>query len=589
MSMHLGRQYNMNGLKRFFLWTITIIIVVAISAIVAGFSFRAGLGTPIEQYQQSAVYAPKGVVATSQPLASQAGLTVLKNGGNAVDAAVTAAAVLSVVEPYMTGIGGDMFAMLWSEKEQRLIGIDGSGHAGSLLTIEEFGDRSKVDDEGAKSITLPGALAGWAKLLEAHGTITLAQALAPAIELAEVGFPISEVTANEWALFKGKLNWDLGARNTFLIDESRTPKVGEWFYNRDYANTLKLIAEHGPEVMYGGELGNKIASRIQDLGGFLTESDFANYNARWVEPISVSFKDYQLWELPPNGQGIAALEMLKILEPYNLKDMEHNSVNYLHHLIEAKKLAYADLERFVGDPEFMTVTPNQLLSDQVIANRRAKINANKAMERADPEPSLTTSETTYLSVADKNGNMVSFINSLAGSFGSGVVVPGTGFALQNRGVGLSMKRNRANTVAPGRRPFHTIIPGFVTKTNAQGQQKPWLSYGIVGGAQQPQAHVQVFLNMVLFDMNIQEAIDAPRFRHWEANKVSFEQAIPKDTVDKLIGMGHAPQNPFMATAQSFFLGNNRGLVFGGGQGVTKLEKGYVAGSDSRRDGVAAAH
>lgn len=269
--------------------------------------------------------------------------------------------------------------------------------------------------------------------------------------------------------------------------------------------------------------------------------------------------------------------------------MKHNSVEYLHHLIEAKKLAYADLEHFVGDPAFMQIKPEQLLSDEVIAKRRARIKSDQAMEHTDPEPSLTTSDTTYLSVADKHGNMVSFINSLAGPFGSGIVVPGTGFALQNRGVGLSVTPDRANTVAPGRRPFHTIIPGFVTKTDAQGKQQPWLSFGIVGGPQQPQAHVQMLLNMLVFDMDIQQAIDAPRFRHWENNNVSFEQAIPQRIVDLLYGMGHAPQNPLMETAQSVFHGNHPALIFGGGQGVMKAEKGYVAGSDSRRDGVAAAH
>lgn len=579
----------MNGIKRFLLWTLAVITLVALSAIVAGFSFRAGLGSPSEPFLAKAVYAPNGVVATSQPLASQAGLTVLKNGGNAIDAAVTAAAVLSVVEPYMTGIGGDMFAMLWLEKEQRLVGINGSGHAGALMTLDKMAERRRVPDEGPESITLPGALSGWAKLLETHGTISLAQALAPAIELAEKGFLVSDTTAAEWGLFESKINWDQGSRATFLIDGARTPKAGEWFTNPDYANTLKLIAEQGPQVMYGGALGQKISARVQELGGFLTQDDFANYSAEWVEPLSVSFKEYRLWELPPNGQGIAALEMLKILEPFDLAKMKHNSADYLHHLIEAKKLAYADLEHFVGDPEFMQITPQQLLSEQVIAKRRAKMNANKAMERADPEPSLTTSETTYLSVADSQGNMVSFINSLAGSFGSGITVPGTGFALQNRGVGLSVQPDRANTVAPGRRPFHTIIPGFVTRANAEGKQQPWLSYGIVGGPQQPQAHVQVLLNMVLFGMDVQQAIDAPRFRHWEENKVSFEQGIVQDTVDELFSRGHAPQNPVMATAQTVFLGNSRGLIFGGGQAVMKLDKGYVAGSDSRRDGAAAAH
>ena len=579
----------MKGITRFLKWAFAFISVIGIAALVAGLSFRSGLGTPSTEFKEKAVYAPHGVVATSQPLASQAGLAVLQNGGNAVDAAVTAAAVLSVVEPYMTGIGGDMFAMLWLESEQRLIGIDGSGHAGALMTLDKLAGRNRVPDEGAQSITLPGALSGWAMLLETHGTISLAQALAPAIALAEKGFPISETTAEEWGLFASKINYDQGAKSTFLMDGGRTPAAGDWFVNPDYANTLKLIAAEGHKVLYGGELGENIAARVQELGGFLTPGDFANYRAKWVEPMSVSYHDYRLWELPPNGQGIAALEMLKILEPYDLKAMQHNSPSYLHHLIEAKKLAYADLEHFVGDPEFMQIKAEQLLEDAVIAKRRALIKPQQAMQQAEPEASLTTSDTTYLSVADKNGNMVSLINSIAGPFGSGVVVPGTGFALQNRGVGLSLQPNRANTVAPGRKPFHTIIPGFVTKADAQGKQQPWLSFGIVGGPQQPQAHVQMLLNMVVFGMDVQEAIDAPRFRHWEGNSVSFEQGIPQSTVDELYSLGHAPQNPVMATVQGFFHGNNPGLVFGGGQGVMKTSTGYVAGSDSRRDGVAAAH
>ena len=579
----------MNGIIRFLKWAFAVISVIGIASLVAGLSFRSGLGTPTTEFKEKAVYAPHGVVTTSQPLASQAGLAVLQNGGNAVDAAVTAAAVLSVVEPYMTGIGGDMFAMVWLEHEQRLIGIDGSGHAGALMTPDKLAGRNRVPDEGAQSITLPGALSGWAMLLETHGTISLAQALAPAIALAEKGFPISETTAEEWGLFASKINYDQGARSTFLMDGGRTPVAGDWFVNPDYANTLKLIAAEGPQVLYGGELGEKIAARVQELGGFLTAGDFANYQAEWVEPMSVSYKEYRLWELPPNGQGIAALEMLKILEPYDLKAMQHNSASYLHHLIEAKKLAYADLEHFVGDPEFMQIKAEQLLDDAVIAKRRALIKPEQAMQQAEPEASLTTSDTTYLSVADKDGNMVSFINSLAGPFGAGVVVPGTGFALQNRGVGLSLQPERANTVAPGRKPFHTIIPGFVTKTVAGGKQQPWLSFGIVGGPQQPQAHVQMLLNMVVFDMDVQEAIDAPRFRHWQGNSVSFEQGIPQSTVDELYSLGHAPQNPVMATVQGFFHGNNPGLVFGGGQAVMRTSKGYVAGSDSRRDGVAAAH
>lgn len=579
----------MHGVRRFFGWAVALSVLVVIVGCVVAWFFQAAPGPATIQFQEKAVYAPNAVVASSQPLASQAGLAVLQRGGNAVDAAVTAAAVLSVVEPYMTGIGGDMFALVWLEQEQRLVGINGSGYAGALMTLDKMGDRRRVPDEGAESVTLPGALAGWAQLLATHGTISLAEALAPAIALAEQGFPLSASIADEWAMYKTDLSWDAGARATFLIDGQRTPKAGEWFRNPDYADTLKLIAAQGPAVLYGGELGDRIATRLQQLGGFLTLEDFARYQAEWVEPISVSYKGYRVWELPPNGQGIAALAMLKILEPFDLAAMQHNSADYLHHLIEAKKLAYADLEHFVGDPAFMQVSPAQLLSDQLIAKRRQLIDGKQAMLRADPEPSLTTSETTYLSVADSKGNMVSFINSLAGSFGSRIVVPGTGFALQNRGVGLSVQPGRVNTVAPGKRPFHTIIPGFVTKVDAQGQQKPWLSFGIVGGAQQPQAHVQLLLNMIEFGMDVQQAIDAPRFRHWEDNRVSFEQGIADSTVAQLMARGHASQHPFEATLQSFFRGNHPGLIFGGGQAVQRAEKGYVAGSDSRRDGVAAAH
>jgi gamma-glutamyltranspeptidase/glutathione hydrolase len=275
--------------------------------------------------------------------------------------------------------------------------------------------------------------------------------------------------------------------------------------------------------------------------------------------------------------------MLKILEPYELENMGHNSTDYLHHLIEAKKLAYADLEYYVGDPAFMKTSPDQLLNDAFIAKRRTLLNSEIATERTDPDTSLTTTETTYLTVADSEGNMVSFINSLAGSFGSGVVVPGTGFAVQNRAVGLSMQDNKANTVAPRRKPFHTIIPGFVTKLDENGNESPLLSFGIVGGAQQPQAHVQFFLNLMLFDMDVQEAMDAPRFRHWEQNQVSFEGAISADVIQALEEMGHAPQNPLLSTAQRIFLGNNRGLLFGSGQAIMRLERGYATASDSRRD------
>jgi len=576
-------------MKRILLAIPLLLLLAAAAAIVAGLSFRAALGPAVEQFPRRAVYAPHGAVATSQPLASQAGLAVLQRGGNAVDAAVTAAAVLSVVEPHMTGIGGDMFAIVWSAAEERLVGINGSGRSGSLMTREALSSTGRIPGDGPKTITVPGALSGWAALLERYGTLSLAEALAPAIALAEGGFPISDVTAAEWESFASTLQEDPGAIATFLVDRKRPPGVGEWFTNRDYAATLRTIAKQGPAVFYGGDLGRRVAIHVQGLGGYLAPEDFSNHVAEWVEPLSVPFGQYRVWELPPNGQGIAALEMLRILERFDLAAMKHNSATYLHHLIEAKKLAYADLEHFIGDPAFMTIGPEQLLTDDFIARRRARFEPARAMARAEPEPALTTSETTYLSVADSKGNMVSFINSLGSGFGSGVVVPGTGFALQNRGVGFSYEAGRVNSVGPARRPFHTIIPGFVTRTTPEGKQLPWLSFGIVGGPQQPQAHVQVLLNMLLFDMNVQEALDAPRFRHWSGNRVSFETAIPASVVDELRSMGHAPQNPVMETAQTIMLGSNGGLVFGSGQAIMRSTRGYVAGSDSRRDGIAAAY
>ncbi|MDW3191243.1 MAG: gamma-glutamyltransferase [Cytophagales bacterium] len=576
-------------MKRLFVGILLLLITVALIALVAGISFRSALGPAHEHYPERAVYAPHASVATSQPLASQAGLAVLQHGGNAIDAAITAAAVLSVVEPHMSGLGGDLFAILWSAEEQQLVGINASGRSGTLMTREALSKNGRIPGDGPKTITIPGALSGWSALLERYGTITLKEALEPAIAIAREGFPISDVTAAEWKVFESILKSDSGAIHTFLNNDSQLPEPGDWFSNPDYATTLQQIATYGPQWLYGGELGNNIAHHVKKLGGFLTPLDFAEHQAVWEKPIATSFNGYNIWQMPPNGQGLAVLEMFKLLEDFDLESMEHNSAAYLHYLIEAKKLAFADLEQVVGDPSNMMVSPMQLLSDEYIANRRSYIDANQAMAVQEPDPSLTHSETTYLAAVDENGNMVSLISSLAGGFGSGVVVPGTGFALQNRGVGFTYEPNRVNTVAPKTLPFHTIIPGFVTKTISDGKDEPWLAYGIVGGPQQPQAQVQVLLNMMLFDMNVQEALDAPRFRHWEDNRVSFESSIPASVIKSLRKMGHAPQNPIMETAQTIFLGSNGGLTFGCGQVIMKNKKGYIAGSDTRRDGIAAAY
>jgi gamma-glutamyltranspeptidase/glutathione hydrolase len=541
------------------------------------------LTSDLAAQRRSAVYAPHGVVATSQPLASQAGLRVLQDGGNAIDAAVTAAVMIGLVEPMMSGLGGDLFVILWSAREQRLFGLNASGRAGALMTREALVRRGhqRIPVAGAESITVPGALAGWDALLRRFGTRTLADALAPTIRLADGGFPVSPVIAAEWAVFAETVRADSGGRHALLIDGTRAPAAGEWFTNPDFARTLRSVASEGPAVLYGGALGRRLSERIQALGGFLTEADFRAHQVEWVEPISVPFKGYRLWELPPNGQGIAALEMLRILEPFDLAAMGHNSAPYLHHLIEAKKLAYADLDRYVGDPTQMRARPDQLLSEVFVATRRARLDPT----RASPGPEageVTGANTTYLTAADAEGNMISLITSLASGFGSGVVVPGTGFALQNRGVGFSLEPGRPNTVAPGRRPLHTIIPGFVTRTGPGGKDEPWLSYGIVGGAQQPQAHVQVLLNILLFGMDVQEALGAARFNHLTGRSVGLEAAISAEVVAGLEAMGHQR----LDTRR--ILGGLP-VFFGGGQAIMRRPRGYVAGTEPRRDGVAAGY
>jgi len=548
------------------------------------------VGSPVGAQQaatmagRSAVHAPHGVVATPQPLASQAGLRVLQEGGNAVDAAVTALVMLSLVEPMMSGPGGDLFAILWSAKEQRLIGLNASGRAGSRMTLAELRRRGheRMPVAGAETVTVPGAISGWAALLDRYGTRSFAEALAPTIALARDGFPVSPVIASEWAVFAETLRADSGGRAALLLEGSRAPAAGEWFSNPDYAATLEQLAAKGPSIFYDGALGRRVVAGVERLGGFLTIDDLARHRVEWVEPIGVPFRGYRLWELPPNGQGIAALEMLRILEPYNLAAMGHNSAPYLHHLIEAKKLAYADLERYVGDPTWMRARPDQLLTDAYVASRRALLDPTRASAGPEAGDVRAGSNTTYLTAADAEGNMISLISSLASGFGSGVVVPGTGFALQNRGVGFSLEPDRPNTVAPGRRPLHTIIPGFVTRIGPDGRDEPWVSYGIVGGAQQPQAHVQVLFDMVVFGMDPQQALDAARFNHLTGRKVGLEAPIPAAIVAELETMGHER----LDTRR--ILGG-LAVFFGGGQVIMRAHRGWIAGSEPRRDGLAAGY
>ena len=529
---------------------------------------------------RSPVYAPNGIVATSQPLATSAGVAVLQSGGNAIDAAVTAAAVLTVVEPMMVGVGGDMFAIVWSAKDKKLYGLNASGRAGSLMTREELLKRGRTRMvRGPEAVTVPGALAGWQALLKKFGTRTLAQVVQPAIEYAENGYPVTPVIAGDWKL--GRLQNDTGAAATFLLDGTRYPNPGDWFRNPDYANTLREIAKNGPDYLYKGPLGEKIVAHLKARGGFLTMEDLAKNEPTWVTPISVIFNGYRVWELPPNNQGVATLEMLRILQSYDLKALGQNSAEYLHLLIEAKKLAYADLAKYVGDADHLTVKPEYLLSDAFIAERRSHIDLKHAMTTTEPGPERTGSETIYLTVADKEGNMVSFINSNFDEWGSLVVVPGTGFVLHDRGMGFTLEPGLPNTVAPGKRPFHTLIPGFVTKPGPNPApdgtgDEPYMAFGLMGGAMQAQGHAQFLINHLLFGMNVQEAMDAGRFRHNSGLSVVVEPAIPDSVIEKLKALGHDVR----------LAGPSQ---FGGSQAIIKLAKGWVAGSDPRKDGQAGGH
>ncbi len=519
---------------------------------------------------RSTVYAPRNAAATSQPLATSAALEVMNNGGNAIDAAVAAAAVLGVVEPHMTGMGGDMFAIVWLADSQELIGLDASGRSGSGMSAAAIRSRGheRVPGSGPEAITVPGAVSGWYGLVGNMGRLSFAQVLQPAIRIAEEGFPVTPIIARQWAAATEKLGRDEGARDTYLLEGERAPDAGEWFSNPDLAASYRQLAKEGPAALYGGTLGRKLVDGLSQLGGFLTLDDLASHEPRWITPLSTDFRDYTVWELPPAGQGLAALQMMAMAEGLDLESMGHNSAEYLHHLIETKKLAYADLARYVFDPATMDVDPEALLSREYLDGRRRLIDPHQAATRVDPGRAVTDSETIYLATADEDGNMVSFINSIYSSFGSGVVIPGTGFALQNRGAGFVLDEGHPNQVAPGKRPFHTIIPGFLTRGD-----EPVAAFGVMGGAMQPQGHTQLLLNLLVFGMDPQEAVDAPRFRHLSGNRVAIER-VPDAIRTTLEGMGHE-------------IVDWTRTDFGGAQLVMKLPRGWAAASEPRKDGHAA--
>ena len=534
---------------------------------------------------RSEVIARHAMAATSQPLVTQIALGILGQGGSAVDAAIAANAALGLMEPTGAGIGGDLFAMVWDPAGKQLHGLNASGRSPRGLRREHFAAEGldRIPRFGALPVSVPGCVDGWFALHERFGRLPLAKILAPAIRYAREGFPVSEVIAHDWARGAEVFGRYPGFAETFL-PAGKAPRKGDLFRNPALADTLEQIGREGRAAFYEGSLAERIDAFCRDVGCFLRKEDLAAHRSEWVAPVSVSYRGYDVWELPPNGQGIAALQMLGILEGFDLRAMGHNSAGALHHLVEAKKVAYEDLARYYADPAFCDVPVAGLLSKTYAARRRDLIDPARAGRAFAPgDPKLEKGDTVYLTVADESRMMVSLIQSNFRGFGSGLCPPGLGFCLQNRGELFTLEQGHPNAYAPGKRPFHTIIPGFVTKAGV-----PWLSFGVMGGDMQPQGHVQILCNLIDFGMNVQEAGDAPRFHHTGSSSPSgdrmtgggtlhLESGIPADVRKALSARGHALE----AAVGPY--GGYQAIHYDADRDV------YVGASESRKDGQAAGY
>lgn len=512
----------------------------------------------------------KGIVASSHVYASEAGVQVLREGGNAMDAAVAAAAVLAVVEPMMTGLGGDVWMLYYDADSRKVYALNGSGRSPMGLTREYFAakEEEKIDATSWESVTVPGTVDGWVTGLERFGSRPLAEILQPAIHYAEEGFPVSEIIASFWRAFAAGMEEDPLAHETYLPG-GRPPELGEVFRNPRLAKTLRRIAEGGRDAFYRGPIAEEIVRYAQATGGFLTMEDFENHRSSWVEPVSTNYRGYDVWECPPNGQGIAALHMLNMLERYDLKSLGPGSPDLLHLFLETKKLAFADVEAFVADPDFLEHPARALLSKEYAARRAALIDMDQAMALPDPD-FPTGSDTVYLCAIDEEGNAVSLINSVFAGFGSKRVGGETGIIMQNRGSGFTLEKGHPNEYAPGKLPFHTIIPGMVTKNGDL-----YMTFGVMGGAYQPQGHVHLLVHHLDFGYTLQEAVDAPRWRHQVGTLSFLEHGSPEAWAEGLRAKGHMVRG----------MG---GALFGGAQAirVDPATGTYFAASDPRKDGAA---
>ena len=531
---------------------------------------------------RSEVIARSGIAATSQPLATQVALDILKSGGNAIDAAIAANATLGLMEPTGNGIGGDLFAIVWIEKDQKLYGLNASGRSPQSLTVEklqeELGDRKSIPPLGPLPVSVPGCVDGWFELHEKFGQLSMAKNLAPAIGYAKEGFPVSELIAYYWNRSTGLKRYP-GFEETFLRD-GRVPKKGELFRNPLLAATLEKIASGGRDEFYKGSIAKTIDAFMKKHGGYLSYNDLATHQSQWVEPVSTNYRGYEVWELPPNGQGIAALQMLNVLEGYDFSTIKFGSADHIHYFVEAKKLAFEDRARLYADMDFYASPVERLISKEYAKSRR-KLITQTAASRYDV--GITDGDTIYLTVADKDRNMVSLIQSNYRGMGSGMCPDGLGFCLQDRGELFDLTPDRPNSYAPGKRPFHTIIPAFVTKDG-----KPFLSFGVMGGATQPQGHVQIVMNMIDFEMNAQEAGDAPRILHTGSSQPTGEQMTDGGRVSLESGFASAVRKELGSRGHRFKPG---GGAFGGYQGIRydPVNDVYYGASESRKDGQAAGY
>ena len=574
----MSKWLTQNGL-----FTRTCALILAVAVIPAMAADRV---TGKSFATRSEVIAPQAMAATSHPLVTQIALGVMKDGGNAIDAAIAANAALGLMEPTGNGIGGDMFAIVWDAKSEQLYGLNASGRSPKSLTLKYFIDQGmdSIPPYGPLPVSVPGTVDGWFELHGRFGSLPMTRVLAPAIAYARNGHPVHELIQHYWSISVDRLAKYPGFTEQMTID-GRAPEVGELWKNPNLANTLERIANEGRDVFYKGEIARTIADFMQANGGFLSYEDLASHRSEWVEPLSVNYRGYDVWELPPNGQGVAALQILNILENFDVAEMGFGSPDHVHLFLEAKKLAFEDRARFYADPAYMDISVEKLLTDDYARQRSSLINMKKAASEfphGDPEV-LREGDTIYLTTADAAGNMVSLIQSNYRSMGSGMTPPGLGFILQDRGELFSLEEGHPNAFAPGKRPFHTIIPAFITKDG-----KPLISFGLMGGGMQPQGHAQIVMNLVDFGMGLQEAGDAPRIHHSGSSEptgesmtdggiVNLESGYEYEVVRELMSRGHRIQDA-------------RG-PYGGYQAIMKHPQfgTYFGASESRKDGNAAGY